>query len=364
MTDATATPTNTVTTSEAAGEPASSAIPPRSDEARGSVAASEAEAKARTIAAADAAIKAAESQQQQAEGGEQQPPTAAPGEKTPPEPKTPAEKTKFAVTARAREQAQRTMEAADARARAVEEQARALEQKTKALDAEVERRANMAVQQRLSVLKKAPAKALAELGIKPEEFVQGFVQEPAPDPLADVREQLTSVQRELETRKQYEARVAAEADAARIEQAYAKSVLEAPEKYPALSARYAQAPTALAKEANRIAEAYHAKTGSYASWDDINEYLESQEREVLDRYTKSQASKQDAGQKQGPSKGQPPPQAERGTGPRSTLSTRTTSQRASANIPHHEMTPAQQREHLKAVAEEAAREARAKAAAQ
>jgi hypothetical protein len=52
------------------------------------------------------------------------------------------------------------------------------------------------------------------------------------------------------------------------------------EKFPALSRTYTKRPHLLVSEAERVADDYHRRTGQYATWEEIAEYLDHDHTDV------------------------------------------------------------------------------------
>lgn len=138
----------------------------------------------------------------------------------------------------------------------------------------------------LQTLRRDPIAAIRAAGWDPDELVLNLRDSGTPGASAQ-REQLALKQELAELRdalKQREAREreaeerrgqeTARARAHEAEQGFLKVALDA-EKFPALSHVYGKRPHLLVAEATRVAETYHARTGQYATWNEIAEYLDS-----------------------------------------------------------------------------------------
>lgn len=252
---------------------------------------------------------------------------------------------KAAVVMRAREQARRIMEEA--------QQAKLAAAKDRE-EAQRLREAVAAEHQRLESFKKDPIGTLKASGTDPEWFTEQVLLQGAPDPVAKklspVQETVESLQKELgELREQFKRRSEYEqkVEADRAAQGFTQMVRAAEDKYPTLTAIYAEDASELVQKANQVAQEVYERTQSYPSWGDIAEYLEHLENQRYSRLI---------GRQKTDGNGKAPQDARAKDRNVRTLSGAAVSQKASAQIPFEKMNEMQQREFLKQQAELAMRE--------
>lgn len=278
-----------------------------------------------------------------------------PDSETPAEQGPPKNENRLAVELRARQNAQRTREAAEAEARAIVEQARRERAEAERMRQEYEpyRRAAEAFQ-------KDPQMGIRELAAvtrRPtRELVDGLLVEGAPDPVRDLGREVESMKAEnralkeqLQQWQQQQAQERQATHAQSLTREFLSTVAAgAADKYPLLNSVYEDdVPTLIAK-ANQVHREYFERTGKYATWDDLAEYLESLEQSKASKYT-SATSRQAAGAKPRP--------GGRANG-HSPIAAATAARRASGPTPPEHMTDEERRQAAIEAGQKALREYR------
>lgn len=178
----------------------------------------------------------------------------------------------------------------------------------------------------LTLLRRDPIAAIREAGWHPDDLILNIRDAGTPGSQAQrealtMRQELAELKQLIRERAEQEEqareehrRQTAQVSQQETERGFLKIALDEA-KYPALARIYSKRPHLLVSEAARVAEAYAKRTGQYASWEDIAEYLDSDH---------SEPSPQQSGQREAPP-------AERAPGSR-TLTADASSERRSAPV--------------------------------
>jgi hypothetical protein len=180
----------------------------------------------------------------------------------------------------------------------------------------------------LTLLRRDPIAAIREAGWHPDDLILNIRDAGTPgsqaqrealtmrQELAELREMLKQrVEQEEQAREEHR-RQSAHVTQQETERGFLKVALDEA-KYPALAKIYSKRPHLLVAEAARVADAYAQRTGQYATWEDIAEYLDSDHSDVTP--ADQQTGRRDASQ------------AERAPGSR-TLTADASSERRSAPV--------------------------------
>lgn len=136
----------------------------------------------------------------------------------------------------------------------------------------------------LDLLRRNPIEAIKKAGWDPDDLVLNLRDSGTPGSAAQreqlaLRQEMAELKASLRERDAQAERRAAEAQRQEAERGFLAIALDA-EKFPALSHVYGKRQHLLIAEATRIAEAYHQRTGQYATWGELAEYIDSEHADL------------------------------------------------------------------------------------
>jgi hypothetical protein len=147
----------------------------------------------------------------------------------------------------------------------------------------------------LEQVQKAPKELFSSHGIGAEQVLQAAMEEATQDPvkllerkyaaleakLAQESQERARIERSLQEREQQATMQARQAEAI-------KAATDA-ERFPALSARYADNHPALLSEMAKVANEYHERVGQWPTYEDVAEFLDEREQSIFAKYTQGGA---------------------------------------------------------------------------